>query len=117
MLDVHRAQLSADDLHGVRDALRLHLALRSLLALDLDLGVFPLEVLRRGQLARYGIGNFGGILNVANDDAADDERTFGRVRLDADENRCADGHELALDVETVAALYLIARKRAQRLAD
>jgi len=51
VLNVHAAQLTADDLHRVRDALRLHLALRAFLALDLDLCVLPLQLLCCRQLA------------------------------------------------------------------
>ncbi len=39
VLNVHRAQLPADNLHRVRDALGLDFPLRLLLAFDLDLGV------------------------------------------------------------------------------
>jgi hypothetical protein len=60
VLDVHRAQLTANDLHRVRDTLRLHLALGPLLPLDFDLGVLALQILRRGQLLRHRVGDFTG---------------------------------------------------------
>ncbi len=50
VLHVHRAELTADDLHRVGNALRLHLALRALLPFDVDFRVLALQLLRRGEL-------------------------------------------------------------------
>jgi hypothetical protein len=39
VLDIQRAELSTDGLHGIRDTRSLYLALRPLLPVDFDLGV------------------------------------------------------------------------------
>ena len=50
VLNIHGVQLTANNLHRIRNSLRLHLALGALLPLDLNLGVLALQFLRSRQL-------------------------------------------------------------------